>query len=362
MAPPQTDQPIRLELALQGGGAHGAFTWGVLDRLLDEPRIRIVAISGASAGAMNAVLVAHGLGAGGPQMAKAALNQFWKEVADSARAIQTASAAFDMMAPPPDLPHTAFGPLSLWAATHAAWRAFAERSVAGFGRVPQDLNPLGKILEKLVDFDALRKPDAVRLFISATDVGTGALRVFRNEDMSALAVLASACLPQVFQCVEIEGNRYWDGGYVANPPLAPLIAESRGDDLLIVQLHPPITTESPKTPDAIAARVNEISFNASLMNELRGIRTLKHALAALPETVRTNDSLLDRLAELRLHLIVADETTFGSSHRSKMNPDWTRLQALHRAGHHAADQWLQQCGDRLGRESTIDDPVTINLP
>ena len=345
----------RVSLGLQGGGAHGAFTWGVLDRLLEEPGIRIVAISGASAGAMNAVLVAHGLGqpGDGAQAAKSGLWQFWKGVSRSAAAARATTAAFDLLAPPPGLAVAAFAPFALWSAAHAAWRGMAERAAAAALPLAQDLNPLGPLLERLVDFAALRRPEAVRLFLSATDVGTGALRVFRNADLSPRAVLASACLPQLFRAVEIDGRAYWDGGYVANPPLAPLIAESDADDLMIVQLNPPARAGLPEGADAIADRVNEITFNASLVNELRGILTLKRALG--PRERRGGEALLAQLSRLRLHRIVADETVFVPSGRGKLNPEWSWLQHLHGAGRAAAEDWLLQNGAKLGRDSTLDD-------
>lgn len=344
---------VRLELALQGGGAHGAFTWGVLDRLLDEPRLRIVAISGASAGAINAVLVAHGLGRGGAAAAQCALWQFWKGVARSASAMRAAGAAFDLLAPPAALSSGAFAPFALWAATHAAWQAFTERAMRSVGALPQDLNPLGALLERTVDFESLRRPDAVQLFLSATEVATGELRVFRNADLSPAAVLASACLPQLFRAVEIDGRAYWDGGYLANPPLAPLIAESEADDLLIVQLNPPRRTDLPAGPEAIADRINEITFNASLVNELRGIAALKRALSALPVKGQLREPLLDRLFGLRLHRIAADEGDYSPGARGKFNPEWSYLQRLHRRGRETAGTWLSHHGGTLGRDGTF---------
>lgn len=344
---------VRLELALQGGGAHGAFTWGVLDRLLDEPHLRIVAISGASAGAINAVLVAHGLGKGGAVAAQCALWQFWKGVARSASALRAAGAGFDLLAPPAALSSGAFAPFALWAATHAAWQAFAESAMRSVGALPQDLNPLGTLLERNVDFGSLHRPDAVRLFLSATEVASGELRVFRNADLTAAAVMASACLPQLFRAVEIDGRAYWDGGYLANPPLAPLIAECEADDLLVVQLNPPRRTVLPVGPEAIADRVNEITFNASLVNELRGIATLKRALSALPVKDQLREPLLDRLFRLRLHRIAADEGDFSPGGRGKFNPEWSYLQRLHRRGKEVAGAWLAHHGGALGRDSTF---------
>jgi NTE family protein len=355
--PPGTGTPpVRLELALQGGGAHGAFTWGALDRLLNEEGIEIVAISGASAGAVNAVLLAHGLMQSGRQAAQRALWQFWKNVSRAAQAARLAAGPFGAVfgqagAPPPE-----WAPFALWSATQAAWRAFAETAVGGFGgnsTLGQELNPLRRLLAEAVDFDRLRAADAPRLFLSATDVATGALRVFRNADLTPESVLASACVPQLFRAVEIDGRAYWDGGYLANPPLAPLIAESDANDLLIVQLIPQERHEAPRGAAATAERLNEIVFNASLLNELRAIGALQRALAAGGGAGAGAEPLFVRLGALRLHRIGADQTVFAPGDRARLNPEWSYLQRLHQHGFDAAGQWLARHRADLGRRATL---------
>jgi NTE family protein len=346
---------IRLELALQGGGAHGAFTWGVLDCLLDEAEIEIVAISGASAGAVNAIILAHGLTQAGHAGAQRALWQFWKNVSRAAHAARLAAGPFGaLLGPAAAVPQWA--PFALWSVTQAAWRAFAEATVGGLGgttAIAQDLNPLRRLLAEAVDFERLRGAAAPRLFLSATDVATGELRVFRNAELSPEVVLASACLPQIFRAVEIEGRPYWDGGYLANPPLAPLIAESDAHDLLIVQLNPPERRDAPRGATEVAARLNEIVFNASLVNELRAIGTLQRALAAGGPGTAGGEPLFRRLAGLRLHRISADESVFALGDRGRLNPEWSYLQRLHRQGAEAAERWLAHHREDLGRHATL---------
>ena len=350
---------VSLELALQGGGAHGAFTWGVLDRLLDESGIEIVAISGASAGAVNAVLLAHGLMQGGRPAAQHALWQFWKNVGRAAHALRFSAGPFAPLFAASGSAPPEWAPFALWSATQAAWRAFAETAAGDFGgpaALSNDLNPLRRLLAEAVDFDRLRGAAAPRLFISATDVATGALRVFRNADLTPEAVLASACLPQLFRAVEIEGRAYWDGGYLANPPLAPLIAETDAHDLLIIQLTPPERREAPRGAADIAARLNEIVFNASLVNELRAIGALKRALAGGAGAGASAEPLFSHLAGLRLHRISADETVFALGDRGQLYPEWSYLQRLHRLGTDAAASWLGCHRADLGQRSTLTFP------
>jgi len=356
---------VRIELALQGGGAHGAFTWGVLDWLLEEEGIEIAAVSGASAGAVNAVLLAHGLMQGGRPAAQRALWQFWKNVGRAAHAARLSAGPFAPLFAASGPAQTEWAPFALWSATQAAWRAFAETAfdrLAGQATIAQDLNPLRRLLAGAVDFDRLREAAAPRLFLAATDVATGALRVFRNADLSPEAVLASACVPHIFRAVEIDGRAYWDGGYLANPPLAPLIAEADADDLLIIQLTPSERRDPPHGSADVAGGLNEIVFNASLVNELRGIGALRRALAAGGAPVAGAEPLFARLAGLRLHRISADETVFTLGERGQLNPEWSYLQRLHQQGADAAAQWFERLRADLGRRTTLAFPPGAEIP
>ncbi|MGI9420207.1 MAG: patatin-like phospholipase family protein, partial [Geminicoccaceae bacterium] len=255
----------KITLALQGGGAHGAFTWGVLDRLLDDQTLDIQGISGASAGAMNAGVLASSL-AEGREAAKDALTAFWRAIAD------TGSAAFN---PYQTTPFHDFGkawnmdwsPASIWLDVMAQF-------VSPYQLNPLDRNPLRDVLVRHLNLDALQAKDAIKLFVSATDVLTNQLKIFDNADLSIDSFLASACLPQLHRAVEIDGDFYWDGGFTGNPVLKPLIKTCDADDIVIVQLNPMRRQELPITSRDIMDRLNEVTMNAALMRELDGIATI----------------------------------------------------------------------------------------
>jgi NTE family protein len=348
---------VALDLALQGGGAHGAFTWGVLDRLLDEPWISFAAISGASAGAINAVVLADGLLAGGPPAAKKALWAFWKRISRSSHAHASVINPFHALLLESSLGSPPWRGLGPWASVSGMWWTMAESVTRAFSPYqfnPLNLNPLLDLLAGSVDFERLRAQGSIRLFIAATNVRSGTLRVFRSHELSASVVMASACLPQIFKAVEIDGESFWDGGYLGNPALLPLIEESDPEDLLIIQLNPPQRTERLRSAGEIAGRLNEITFNASLVKELRGIALLKRALEAEPPQHVFRNPLFARIRALRLHRIAADENVFSPSGRSKLEPEWGFLMHLHGLGARAADAWLSRHGVDLGRRSTLD--------
>jgi NTE family protein len=330
-----------IDLALQGGGAHGAFTWGVLDRLLDEERLDITAISGTSAGAMNAVVLAHGLAKGGRHEAKQALLRFWTRVSQASAWSQGLAGLFWDWAVP---------------GSPLAWTMeWMTRTWSPYQLNPLDLNPLRDILAQEVDFEFLRAHCGPRVFVSATHVQSGRLREFRHEELTVDAVMASACLPLLFKAVEIEGEAYWDGGYVANPSLLPLITESPCSDLVLVQINPACRPEVPTTARDILDRLNEITFNSSLLKELRSIALLQQLLAAegLPAGVGPG-SLFQQVARLRLHRIDATEDMADLGAASKLNAAWPMIQRLHAIGRDTADAWLQQHGAHIGRKSTLD--------
>ncbi len=331
--------PQRLDVALQGGGAHGAFTWGVLDRLLEAPDIRISAVSGASAGAINATVFATGMATGGPAGAQAALAAFWKALNDAGRDSGPLLPLLEAF------PETAELAVTWWSLL--------------FGDVPLPNSPrlgkpiqdvLRKLLEEHVDFAALRTRKAPRLFIAATNVRTGGARIFRNDDLSVDALLASACLPLVFPPVTIDGAEYWDGGYSANPPLLPLVLESPNDDLLLITINPTTREQTPSSSRDISYRISELGFSQGLAQDLRGLDMIQKAAAPL----LLARGVLGRLKRLRMHEI-HDEPTLAAMHpRSKMVPAWQMLTQLHAAGREAADQWLGEDAHYIGKASTID--------
>jgi NTE family protein len=241
----------RVNLALQGGGAHGAFGWGVLDKILEDGRLGIEGLSATSAGSMNAAVYAHGWIRGGTDGAREALEKFWRGIADAGRLLQ----------PLPGLDLSPLYPLvqSLTAA------------LSPYQFNPFNFNPLRDLLAKTLDFNAIHACDSLELFICATNVRTGQPRVFRNEQVTIDALMASACLPFLFQAVEIDGEHYWDGGYMGNPALYPLIYHTESRDVVIVHINPILRPQLPTTAADIHNRLNEITFNSSLLRELRAI-------------------------------------------------------------------------------------------
>jgi NTE family protein len=328
----------QLDLALQGGGAHGAFTWGVLDRLLEEEGIKIDGISGTSAGAMNAVVLADGYShGGGREGARHALRAFWKAVSDLSRFSPLQRTPLDRM-------------LGRWTLDGSpAYRMFelTANLVSPYEYNPLDLNPLRDLLGKLVDFERVRNCEEINLFISATNVRTGKARIFRRAELTIDMVMASACLPQMFRAVEIGDEAYWDGGYMGNPALFPLIDETDTHDLLIVQINPIVRDELPRTAAEIMNRLNEITFNASLIKEIGSILLLKTMI---------DEERVDRVryTDMRLHRISADHELMQLSVSSKLNAEWEFLEYLHEVGRSTTDRWLQENFDKVGHEGTLD--------
>jgi len=349
---PSTRTRLPLDLALQGGGSHGAYTWGVLDRLLQEESIEIAAISGTSAGAMNAVALAAGLMDGGREGARAALRRFWTCVGQASpfRALPYWGPG---VTPGPSAGWLGQG--NPWLAPLRVWGEWLGRTASPYQLNPLNLNPLRKILLQTVDFERVRHCDKTGLFIAATQVSTGRLRIFRQAELTVDMVLASACLPLMFQAVEIEGQAYWDGGYAGNPSLLPLVTHSPADDLLLVQINPALRERTPTSARDILDRINEVTFNASLLKELRNIGLLQQLLQQEGQiNGAPGSSVFDRVRRLRLHRLDAgtDLATLGSA--SKMSTHPSLLTELHRQGHAAADLWLASNGRHLGQRSSLD--------
>jgi NTE family protein len=335
-APAGSDRtPLRVDLALQGGGAHGAFTWGVLDRLLEEPDLLIEGISGTSAGAMNAAVLADGHAAGGPQGAKAALEDFWRRVAREALYSPLKRSPLDVL-----MGQWTMDTSPVFLALDLAARLFS----------PYDLNPLGAnplrgILAACVDFARVAQ-SPIRLFVTATNVRTGRGRVFHNRELTPDVLLASACLPTMFQAVQIDGEAYWDGGYAGNPTITPLVRECVSSDTLLVQVNPVERPGTPRSARDILNRLNEVSFNATLLKELRMIAILRHV-------ADPGDSEGARWAGMRIHRIAsAAMTDLGYS--SKLNAEWGFLCMLRDEGRRSAEAFLKDHREDLGHRSSYD--------
>ncbi|MGE3872771.1 MAG: patatin-like phospholipase family protein [Parvibaculaceae bacterium] len=333
-------RPLPINLALQGGGSHGAFTWGVIEHVLDDPALKIDSITGTSAGAMNAVALAHGYTENGPAGAKAALEAFWRRVSDAARFSPIQRSPIDVMT-------------GNWTLDNSPGYFFFDvfsRLFSPYETNPANINPLRDILEETIDFERL-KQSPIKLYITATNVRTGLPRVFRNAEMDADVVLASACLPLMHQSVTIDGDPYWDGGFSGNPLLTPIIHESQAQDTLLVQINPVERLETPRTAREILDRLNEISFNSSLKKELRGIAMFRRAVA--DEGGLEHIEWIRQWSETRLHRITSPTLmTVGAS--SKLNAEWAFLNMLREEGQKSADRFLKAHSKDLGVRSTFD--------
>ncbi|MBI1250570.1 MAG: patatin-like phospholipase family protein [Alphaproteobacteria bacterium] len=325
-----------INLALQGGGSHGAFSWGVLDRLLEDETIEIEAIAGASAGAMNAVALADGLAQCCREDARATLRRFWDGVCEAARSSPLQRTPFDQM----------FGGWSLDHSPAYLWLDLVSRVVSPYEINPLNLNPLRDIVDRLIDFDRVRA-SPVKLFLSATNVETGRTKVFRNEQLTIDHVMASACLPFMFHAVEIDGVAYWDGGYMGNPPLWPLFDACEADDVVIVQINPIKRPGKPHSARDILNRLNEITFNASLLRELRAVDFVTRLL----EEGRLEGTGYRRVL---VHMIEDEATLSSLGASSKLNTEHAFIDMLFHRGRAAAEQWLAAHGADIGVKSSID--------
>jgi NTE family protein len=336
---PSTDNPKRINLALQGGGAYGAFTWGVLEHLLEDGRLAFEGISGTSAGAVNAVMLADGLRRGGPDEARKRLAEFWSaaslggELPPLQRAVL--NRLFSLI--PED------GPTFNWL---TAW----SRYLSPYDLNPLNINPLKDLIERFVDFEGLRA-DTRALFIGATNVQTGRLHVFTREKISAEAVMASACLPAIFRAVEIDGVPYWDGGYLGNPVLFPFFRSTETEDVLIVQINPLVRKKVPRSTREIMARVNEITFNASLQSELRAIEFVDRLIeqGRLPQGTGPN-----QYRHIRVHRIVLEGLGERFSAAAKLRNDLKSFELLRKLGQRAARRFLDSHYEDVGVRGSVD--------
>jgi NTE family protein len=331
---------VLIDLALQGGGSHGAFTWGVLDRLLEETWLDVVAISGTSAGAMNAAVLADGWTAGGAEGAREALDQYWRRVSRAAAFSPLQRSLLDRL----------MGRWTLDTSPAYVFTDLMSRLFSPYDLNPLDFNPLRKVLAESIDFERLAR-SPIKLFITATRVRTGRGRIFRNAEITADVLLASACLPTMFRAIEIDGESYWDGGFAGNPTITPLIRESDALDTILVQINPTERMDEPRSAAEILNRLNEISFNSPLMKELRMIALLRQA--ADPGSGEGA-----RWARMRTHRVKSDIlASFGAS--SKLNAEWQFVSMLRAEGRLAAEEFLDRHGDDVGRRSTADLDVLL---
>lgn len=331
----QRSTPARLNLALQGGGAHGAFTWGVLDSLLADPHIEFEGLSGSSAGAMNAVVLAHGWLQGGREGASAALAKFWTELGRQMPWGLMTRRKGDSIG---------FSPagklFSSWAGQFSPMQLN-----------PFDLNPLRDLLVDQIDFEALRAHSPFKLFVGTTQVSTGKLRVFRESELSVEVLLASACLPKIHRTVVIDGEAYWDGGYTANPAVFPLFYECEARDVLLVLLNPLRREVMPHSVAEIETRIAELGFSANLLREMR---MFAHSTQFAGASRFGHGRLEQRLLDMRFHMIDTSQLDSLDRSDSKLLPHGPFLQRLHAQGRERAALWLQTDASALGQRSSID--------
>lgn len=335
-----------INLALQGGGSHGAFTWGVLDALLERGSLDIEGISGTSAGAMNAVVLADGFEENGADGAREHLHRFWQSVSHASSFSPIQRTLLNMM----------FGNWSLDSSPGYLMSDVLSRFYSPYDYNPLNLNPLRDILEDLVDFERVRRCKGVKLFLGATNVHNGKVRVFETDEITADSVLASACLPSMFQAVEIDGIPYWDGGFMGNPVLFPFFRGTSTDDILLVQINPICRNETPRTARDIQNRVNEITFNASLLRELRAIEFVSRKLK---EGVLSSKDYSD----IRMHRIALVDTDAPLSASSKVNAEWSFLTYLRDLGREAALEWCNKHEKHVGEKPTIrlDEEIAYDM-
>jgi NTE family protein len=367
-APRARSAPAAVDLALQGGGSHGAFTWGVLDALLEDESLALDGVSGTSAGALNAAVLASGWAAGGRQGARGALRAFWHDVARQGACFGRPSwPSWPVAGVFGGWPWPAAGPLAGLGAAAPGLAAFNLDHHPFYGLMqqflhsfspyqfnPYDLNPLREVVARHVDADALRR-GPLSLFVTATAVRSGQPRVFTREDLSTDALLASACLPQLFRAVVVDGEPYWDGGYSGNPAIWPLIYGTAALDIVLVKINPLWRPQLPDSAAEIADRVNEITFNAGLVSEMR-------AIAFVQRLVDQGRLDAGEYKQLRLHMVADDEGLAPLQPSSKLNTDRAFLDTLHGLGRDAAARWLREQRPQVGRRSTLDLASTFLTP
>ena len=333
-------RPLLIDLALQGGGAHGAFTWGVLDRLLEEPWLTIEAISGTSAGAMNAAALVGGYTNAGADGARELLATFWRRVSAAAVFSPFQRTPLDRV-------------LGRWTLDYSPTLIVADlmaRVFSPYDLLPLAGNPLRDILAETIDFAAIER-SSIKLFVTATSVRTGRGRVFRNVEITPDVLLASACLPTLFQAIEIDGEAYWDGGYSGNPTITPLVRECESHDTIIVPINPVERPGTPRTARDILDRLNEVSFNAVLLKELKMI-------ALLRRIAEPQDGEGAQWAKMRIHY-VKNPLMLELGYSSKLNAEWEFLSMLRDAGRSAAAEFLAEHGETIGRRSSVDLDVLL---
>ena len=332
---PQIAHQKTVNLALQGVGSHGAFTWGVLDRLLEDERLSFDGISATSAGAVNAVVLAYGLAAGGREQAKSALQNYWRRLSE-----MTSTGIFQ-----PSVLDQMSGNFGLDLSPGFMFVDALSHFFSPYELNPLRYNPFKDLLEEVVDFALLRRQKLIKLFLGATNVRSGKVKIFSSDELRADHVVASSCQPIMMHAVEIDGEYYWDGGFMGNPAIFPVIYACEARDIVLVHLTPTERPGTPMTATAIYSRMQEVAFNSSLMREMRAV--------AFVTDLIDSGKMADGKRML-IHAIDGEDVIATLSNSSKLNGNWGFLTYLHKTGRERADQWLKANFDRIGVETTVD--------
>ncbi|MTI18311.1 patatin-like phospholipase family protein [Rhodobacteraceae bacterium RKSG542] len=337
MAAKRVRKPKKISLALQGGGSHGAFTWGVLDWLLETEALEIDKISGTSAGAMNAAVLADGLVEGGPEGARKALERFWRSVSLLGQGSPFQRTPLDIYFDSWNLDHSP---------VYVSWDV-TSRVLSPYQLNPLNINPLEELVRDQIDFGRVQTCQDLEVYVAATNVRTGKIKIFGREELTAEALLASACIPTIYQAVEIDGEAYWDGGYMGNPPLFPLFPKGGITDVVLIQVNPVKREELPTTAQEISERLNEITFNSTLLRELRAIAFVSRLIDE--GRLSNND-----YSQVHMHRIEASEDLIPFGASSKLNPQWAFLKRLFNIGRASAEKWAAEHFDAIGERSSLN--------
>jgi len=331
----------KINLALQGGGALGAFTWGVLDHVLEDGRLDIEGITGASAGAINAIILTDGLARGDPEQARQRLADFWRATSLGGNLPELQRQAVDRL--------FSFLPLENWPVN--AWFDAVARYLSPYDFNPLNINPLKELIERFVDFETIRKCRNPQIFVTATNVETGKLRIFSHDKITADVIVASACLPHLFRAVEIDGVPYWDGAYLGNPSIFPLFHTTTTEDVLLVQINPLERTGTPTSATQIVSRLNEVTFNSPLMGELRAIEFVGRLIdqGRLQRGVGPG-----KYRRVNMHRIVLEASAHEFNSISRLKTDYDFFKMLHERGRRAARCFMDAHFDDIGNRGTVD--------
>lgn len=331
------DDKKRISIAMQGGGAHGAYTWGVLDRLLEEKNLIIEGVSGTSAGGMNAVATAQGIITGGNEGGRELLDKYWRTMSSKGRSSIFKPGILDILA----------GKYTMHNSPGFLMFDFMSKLLSPYQMNPLGTDPLKDLVEELFDFETLKESDKVKIFLAATHVYTGKLKIFSNKDLCTEALLATACLPTIHNAVMVKGEYYWDGGFIGNPAIFPLIYNCETADIMIIKLNPTHRTRLPITSSEIGDRLNEITNNTSIVREMRSIHFITKLIdqGIIPK---------DKMKRLHMHLIEDESEFHDLGWSSKLNTDIGFLTHLFEAGRKSANKWLEKNFDNIGKKTTAD--------